>query len=170
MQRSESEEGSGDAEEEEGPSLRSQLLLGHLLLLAANAVSGPAAAVGGPLGTADGSSTISSSTITSTMPPSAATTSIIPAAPTTALQPASVQVLAGHLRRSGLLPKWVFFLLKQLPQRPELFERAFNRLFQQVNGGQGEGGVDWVGVLAQRRAPGTSACGLPCSFMHSVGC
>lgn len=46
--------------------------------------------------------------------------------------PGDLLPVADHLRQVGLLPKWVHWLLQQLPQRPELFERAFTRLFQQV--------------------------------------
>jgi hypothetical protein len=62
------------------------------------------------------------------------------------LQPAGLQVLAGHLHRAGLLPKWVYWLLKQMPQRPELYERAFNRLFQQVGTGMMHVSVLWHDV------------------------
>lgn len=136
-------EGSDEAGEEEGPSLRSQLLLGHLLLLASNAVSGPAGtsavAAALPADHANGS-TVSSSA--ADMSVSSATHGAVTGlqglaggasrSSSMVMQPAGLQVLAGHLRRSGLLPKWVYWLLRQLPQRPELYERAFNRLFQQV--------------------------------------
>jgi hypothetical protein len=48
------------------------------------------------------------------------------------LPAASLPLLASHLRQAGLLPKWVHWLLQQLPQRPELFDRAFLRLFHKV--------------------------------------
>jgi hypothetical protein len=48
------------------------------------------------------------------------------------LPAASLPLLANHLRQAGLLPKWVHWLLQQLPQRPELFDRAFLRLFHKV--------------------------------------
>jgi len=118
-----SSEGTSDASpDDEGPSLRSQLLLGHLLLLASNAVGAGAAATA-----ADGSS----STVGSTQTAAEAAVGLSGLG-SAAMQPAGLQLLAGHLRRSGLLPKWVHWLLRQLPQRPELYERAFQRLFQQV--------------------------------------
>jgi hypothetical protein len=94
--------------EEEGISLRSQLLLGHLLLLAAGNGSSSCSVSGGGAASA-----------------SCRTSGGLPGA-------ANLQLLASHLRGAGLLPRWVWWLLKQLPQRPELFERAFKRLFQEV--------------------------------------
>jgi hypothetical protein len=135
-------EGTDNSVEEEGPSLRSQLLLGHLLLLASNAVSGPAgAAAGAVLGQ---SPTLSSSTTGATDSTAGTVSTAAPgsvlglqgvgsSSSGVALQPPGLQVLARHLRRSGLLPKWVYWLLRQLPQRPELYDRAFHRLFQQVS-------------------------------------
>jgi hypothetical protein len=131
--------------DEEGPSLRSQLLLGHLLLLASNAVAGPTAVLPAPAALNSSSSsatgaaagpiagtgtTARSDPIGQTLGLAAGVTSS--SSSTSSMPPAGLQVLAGHLRRAGLLPKWVHWLLGQLPQRPELYERAFNRLFQQV--------------------------------------
>lgn len=131
-------EGTDTAGEEEGPSLRSQLLLGHLLLLASNAVSGSAGAAAGAVPGTLSSSTAGATDSTVDTVSTAAPGSVLglqgvgSSSSSVSLQPAGLQVLARHLRRSGLLPKWVYWLLRQLPQRPELYKRAFNRLFQQV--------------------------------------
>lgn len=126
MQRATSEETESSGEEE-GPSLRSQLLLGHLLLMASDAVAGGAAAGGVITASCSTAGTATSSGLGLGLG-SVSGSSV-------SLQPAGLQVLAGHLHRAGLLPKWVYWLLKQMPQRPELYERAFNRLFQQVGTG-----------------------------------
>lgn len=126
MQRATSEETESSGEEE-GPSLRSQLLLGHLLLMASDAVAGGAAA--GVVSTASGSTAGTATSSGLGLGLGSVSGSSV------SLQPAGLQVLAGHLHRAGLLPKWVYWLLKQMPQRPELYERAFNRLFQQVGTG-----------------------------------
>jgi hypothetical protein len=142
-----SEEGSEDASgEEEGPSLRSQLLLGHLLLLASKAVSGSAVSLPAAAGAGTDSSITGSSTVDTafTTAPAAGGAAAAVSSSSTLLRPAELQVLAGHLRRSGLLPKWVYWLLRQLPQRPELYERAFNRLFRQVGGGRQGRACAWL--------------------------
>lgn len=107
---------SSDSADDEGVSLRSQLLMGYLLLLAAGSAEGQATA-------AAESERGLSSTAGSTREQRSAGSVITP----DRLVP-----LANHLRQVGLLPKWVHWLLQQLPQRPELFQRAFNRLFEQV--------------------------------------
>jgi hypothetical protein len=47
------------------------------------------------------------------------------------LQPGMLPTLAGHLQAAGLLPRWVLSLLTR---QPELFDKAFSRLFKEEIG------------------------------------
>ncbi|KAF8070961.1 GCN2 [Scenedesmus sp. PABB004] len=76
-----------DGDDAEGVSLRGQLLLGHLLVMAAGGPAAVAAAAG------DGPTSAGGGRSASSLGASAA------------LPPASVQLLASHLRRAGLLPR-----------------------------------------------------------------
>jgi hypothetical protein len=125
MSRGRSGAAGDDDAPEEGRSLRTQLLLGHLLLLASAGLGG----WGGPAAAAGSGSTTSTSSALAAADAAGHSTSTSAPGPAAA---DSLQLLASHLRRAGLLPKWVHWLLRQLPQQPELYERAFHRLFQQV--------------------------------------
>lgn len=125
-----------DAPEEEGVSLRSQLLLGYLLMLAAGSAGSAASSSSGTAAAAEAGSSAAGGAAASNSAAGGSSTLVSSSSSSSAkgvLPPASLPLLASHLRQAGLLPKWVHWLLQQLPQRPELFDRAFLRLFQKVS-------------------------------------
>lgn len=126
----------------EGINLKTQLLLGHLLLLATGHMNQGAAG--------DTSAAPSQASHSSSTAPSTSGTGVQGSGGDAAL----LQLLAGQLREAGLLPKWVHWLLTQpgagatsagggggggSAGRQRLFDRTFQRLFAQVGGGLGRG-------------------------------
>jgi hypothetical protein len=111
-----SDSSSDESSADEGVSLKSQLLLGHLLLMAAG-------------GQATASSSSSSEAAKEAAGSADSTNSLSGGV---GMPANSLPLLATHLRRAGLLPKWVHWLLQQLPNQPELYDRAFARLFKEV--------------------------------------